>query len=1036
MSFEWDDEVVDKFLEEYRQHECLWNPYHRNFTDCYARNEALKKIVKVLRAELTIEDCLKILRSIRKKYLEEQTKNLTRRLRSRSRWLCIVESMLEKIVRDEEEEDVKKKSKKQLVPKVKTLYRHTISSSNRRKDCTVSLVRSKSTGSCSKGKSLGRAKSKKKSKKNSQGKLDKGSRFCSDVEKTKERNSCKRSDMQDCARPQTAWGRQRNNYLDNLNWTTYDTSCARTLECPAYSSHLDRISRVENICRDPCSVPATGYQCQTRSNPPTASCNWEGRKRNTDIQPTPPSVIETRNCRVTRPTSSCSERRTPSSQDSNCPAAPEKRSRSCKDKDKPTMKTASTSCCLCPEKSATEKPKQCEATIKANTESAQMPDVCTKATCPSFSKSTTTVTSPEKRPYTTNIVPVENSNKCVGTIDCNKNVRFECNQDLQQCVSSFQTTPRVAAKFENGVLEAYSQFKVIFPTRPDSNISSTNTCRESSSVSLKAPAPVKKVTQRVQTDSTTRDCAVSVNSSEFLCPSRPQSAKGSCCPNRCLSQRNTQIGTDDDIVEVCYQDNAATSLEAEKTLHDFVLLTPGGKYVPLVRSVASEKMQVFTECCADANRPAEKVPDVCETAPSRIREKQMPTTLDDEKCDSSTTKLLLRCLEQMLNLEEQEEKGKSADTQEDPWEPCKHKELTEKAALGCSKEKPTNPRIDLGCSSPRGKLTQNFLEILKCALELDHGKKADICDDDGQKQDKNCDCDDAVPDKKEPPTPENSCDNENRNCAARGDRMIRCSSQTSERLANKSEVKVPIKEDKSVHCQELLNCTQPIKVKESPCRDAPIVRSCAVDSNSVELSSLQPRTTSPNSTLGDKQVYYKKTVKQTGEGHSRILEKTVAYKASTSGTCIDSTVTKDTGVQEEILSSSRGTQCEPRSRETKTSNVNSVGTQKRDTVLEYLVGCANRTEKICPVRQTPRTSKSPTPNRIITRKSRTNLPPDQCQQDNATGVSYVKCNQFYRSYVVRSPTRLTPTPQENVDRKLKEYHRRVSALKKICNSDH
>lgn len=67
MSFEWDDEVVVKFLEEYRQHECLWNPYHRNFTDCYARNEALKKIVRALRADLTVEDCLKILRCIRKK---------------------------------------------------------------------------------------------------------------------------------------------------------------------------------------------------------------------------------------------------------------------------------------------------------------------------------------------------------------------------------------------------------------------------------------------------------------------------------------------------------------------------------------------------------------------------------------------------------------------------------------------------------------------------------------------------------------------------------------------------------------------------------------------------------------------------------------------------------------------------------------------------------------------------------------------------------------------------------------------------------
>ena len=43
---------------------------------------------------------------------------------------------------------------------------------------------------------------------------------------------------------------------------------------------------------------------------------------------------------------------------------------------------------------------------------------------------------------------------------------------------------------------------------------------------------------------------------------------------------------------------------------------------------------------------------------SRTRgDKKLQTETEDVRCSSSTTKLLLRCLEQMLNLEEQDEKG-------------------------------------------------------------------------------------------------------------------------------------------------------------------------------------------------------------------------------------------------------------------------------------------------------------------------------------------------------------------------------------------
>lgn len=64
----------------------------------------------------------------------------------------------------------------------------------------------------------------------------------------------------------------------------------------------------------------------------------------------------------------------------------------------------------------------------------------------------------------------------------------------------------------------------------------------------------------------------------------------------------------------CYNDDAVNGLEAEQILHDYVLLTPGGKYVPLVKTRSgSNERAVFTECCTDTNRPQQRVPEVFET---------------------------------------------------------------------------------------------------------------------------------------------------------------------------------------------------------------------------------------------------------------------------------------------------------------------------------------------------------------------------------------------------------------------------------------
>ena len=70
--------------------------------------------------------------------------------------------------------------------------------------------------------------------------------------------------------------------------------------------------------------------------------------------------------------------------------------------------------------------------------------------------------------------------------------------------------------------------------------------------------------------------------------------------------------------ECCHQDDGGDMLEPGKTIHDFVLLTPGGKYVPLVRTRSdSPEKVVFTECCVDAGRlQQQRVPEVCENGMS------------------------------------------------------------------------------------------------------------------------------------------------------------------------------------------------------------------------------------------------------------------------------------------------------------------------------------------------------------------------------------------------------------------------------------
>jgi hypothetical protein len=67
MSLEWNEDVIVTFLEEYQKYECLWNPYHRCYKDCFAKSEALKKIENTLKYNVTVRDYLDFLRKIREK---------------------------------------------------------------------------------------------------------------------------------------------------------------------------------------------------------------------------------------------------------------------------------------------------------------------------------------------------------------------------------------------------------------------------------------------------------------------------------------------------------------------------------------------------------------------------------------------------------------------------------------------------------------------------------------------------------------------------------------------------------------------------------------------------------------------------------------------------------------------------------------------------------------------------------------------------------------------------------------------------------
>ncbi|KAJ8686798.1 hypothetical protein QAD02_022592 [Eretmocerus hayati] len=803
----------------------------------------------------------------------------------------------------------------------------------------------------------------------------------------------------DCSRPQTSWGQQRDNYLDNLTWA--DGSCERAPECPNHSSHSNRLSRVQNLCKDPCALPAT-HTCSNRSNQcdPCGQTTWEGRKRNLDIQPTIP---DSRSCRSTAP-------RTRSKSRSPCGGSGAGRNRSkekpsCEKPCSPIAPPAQPVCCPCPESfkqqrpanSCPPKPTTCSSTSKPECRSSNQPQVCRKDSCPNYAKFKASDSSKRCSETTTSYRPREssrcrpiepctrdtcpnltrpNENRCstsaldsatanarIGTsnhqrrssgINCTTLTHHQQESTSPSCPPTsmdpcstnsrklrFESRPRLAASFENGVLEAYSQFKLVFPT---------------SSGGTEAATGGGCVSASLQTEPTTRSCGVGVNSADL--PSRHRSpssrmANSSCTQRSPRASRSRPRSCSNARVDECGQASKC-DLEADENLHDYVLLTPGGKYIPLVKTKAEQCDQrvAFADCCMDDGRE-EQAGAICENELPECCDEKSQRPLSDQKCDSTTTKLLLQCIENVLKLEEQEGKQKCVEQKKDPVEPCKCKPpqdtQCEKIAncLTCLQEK-LKSATNSSNACPKGKLTQDLLEILKCVLEMDSSKK-DGCD---EEQKRDCCICDETPQKPKCPSSENMCKAETKkescqNQAMNHDMINNCNK--TEKISLSARVHTTC--DKAISCQDIF-----AKCAIIPCSSRPPSRS-KIENESQNLSQVRNDEISP-----DRYAYRSEnenpTRRRTSRSHlheeTRDLELNGCNSQSIRRASKPSTtqmshgvdlIVPDAGRRERILNLSKGVQVDERSRQSKRRE-SSVGTQKRDTVLEYLVRCATRSNSL------------------------------------------------------------------------------------------
>jgi len=75
MPARWNDELTCKYVELYKEHECLWNMNSTQYKRKDARQSALEKIVRKMGLEnFTTEDAKQKIRSLRATYQQESHK--------------------------------------------------------------------------------------------------------------------------------------------------------------------------------------------------------------------------------------------------------------------------------------------------------------------------------------------------------------------------------------------------------------------------------------------------------------------------------------------------------------------------------------------------------------------------------------------------------------------------------------------------------------------------------------------------------------------------------------------------------------------------------------------------------------------------------------------------------------------------------------------------------------------------------------------------------------------------------------------------
>lgn len=103
----WNEAKLFKFLRLYRIHECLWNPYSKDYKNCDLKSKAFAKILYEMETVgLTIKECLSQIKNLRKTYKAEHQRLenlelLGGRGHSNYLWYPLMNSMLSKVVKEE-----------------------------------------------------------------------------------------------------------------------------------------------------------------------------------------------------------------------------------------------------------------------------------------------------------------------------------------------------------------------------------------------------------------------------------------------------------------------------------------------------------------------------------------------------------------------------------------------------------------------------------------------------------------------------------------------------------------------------------------------------------------------------------------------------------------------------------------------------------------------------------------------------------------------------------------------------------------------